>query len=121
MLTPRFKLVQDDKFVTISIYAPFTHVAETEVFMDGTDFRFFSKPYFLRLHFPCEIVENDEASAKFEADTVSYVIKCPKVNQGEFFPGYSIFFKRLVKFWCSSNYFQGPECFRSFPPNFENV
>ena len=86
MLTPRFKLVQDDKFVTVSIYAPFTHVAETEVFMDGTDFRFFSKPYFLRLHFPCEIVENDEASAKFEADTVSYVIKCPKVNQGEFFP-----------------------------------
>ena len=86
MLTPRFKLEQDEKFVTISIYAPFTHVAETEVFMDGTDFRFFSKPYFLRLHFPCEIIENDDASAKFEAETVSYVIKCPKVNHGEFFP-----------------------------------
>lgn len=86
MLTPRFKLDQDDKFVTVFIYAPFTHVAETEVFMDGTDFRFFSKPYFLRLHFPHEIIENDEASANFDAETVSYVIKCPKVNQGEFFP-----------------------------------
>ena len=86
MLTPRFKLEQDDKYVIVSIYAPFTHVAETEVFMDGTDFRFFSKPYFLRLHFPCEIIENDDASAKFESDTLSYVIKCPKVNQGEFFP-----------------------------------
>jgi len=69
-----------------SPYAPFTHVADTEVFMDEKDFRFFSKPYFLRLHFPCEIIENDEASAKFDAETLSYVIQCPKVNQGEFFP-----------------------------------
>lgn len=86
MLTPRFKLDQDDKFVTVSIYAPFTHVAETEVFMDGTDFRFFSKPYFLRLHFPHEIIENDDASANFDAESLSYVIKCPKVNHGQFFP-----------------------------------
>lgn len=86
MLTPRFKLEQDDNFVIVSIYAPFTHIKETEVFMDATDFRFFSKPYFLRLHFPGEIVENDEASAKFDAETLSYVIKCPKVTKGEFFP-----------------------------------
>merc|ERR1712018_909365 len=86
MLTPRLKLEQNDKFVKISIYAPFTHVADTEVFMDEKDFRFFSKPYFLRLHFPCEIIENDEASAKFDAETLSYVIQCPKVNHGEFFP-----------------------------------
>ena len=85
MLTPRFKVDQDDKFVVVSIYAPFTHVSETEIFMDGCDFRFFSKPYFLRLHFPGEIVENDHASAKFDADTLSYVVKCPKVNHGELF------------------------------------
>ena len=86
MLTPRFKIEQDDKFVIVSIYAPFTHVAETEVFMDETDFRFFSKPYFLRLHFPCEIIENDDASAAFDAENLSYVVKCPKVNPGQFFP-----------------------------------
>ena len=86
MLTPRFQLDQDNEAVTISIYAPFTHVAETEVFMEGTNFRFFSKPYFLRLHFPCEIIENEDASAKFDSETLRYVIKCPKVNQGEHFP-----------------------------------
>jgi len=86
MLTPRFSIAQDDKFVVVTIYAPFTHVAETEVFMDGNDFRFFSKPYFLRLHFPAQVLENDDASAKFDADSLSYVVKCPKMNQGENFP-----------------------------------
>ena len=85
MLTPRFKISQDDRFVEISIYAPFTHVSETEIFMEGTDFRFYSKPYFLRLHFSGEIEENDLASAKFDAETCSYLVKCSKVNHGEFF------------------------------------
>ena len=86
MLTPRFRLEQDDKFVTVYIYAPFTNVSETEVFMDSQDFRFFSKPYFLRLHFPGTIEENDEASARYDADSLSFVIKCPKSCHGEFFP-----------------------------------
>ena len=86
MLTPRFKLEQDDKFVTVKIYAPFTNVSETEVFMDDQDFRFFSKPYFLRLHFPSQIEENEHASATFDADSLSFIVKCPKVCQGQFFP-----------------------------------
>lgn len=39
MLTPRFSLDQDERFVLVTIHAPFTNVAETEVFMEGTDFR----------------------------------------------------------------------------------
>ena len=39
MLTPRFSIDQDDNFVLVTIYAPFTNVAETEVFMDEEDFR----------------------------------------------------------------------------------
>ena len=85
MLTPRFNLEQDDKYVIVTIYAPFTNVSETEVFMDAQDFRFFSKPYFLRLHFPGQIEENEEASAVFDAESLSFIVKCPKVCQGEFF------------------------------------
>lgn len=87
MLTPRFSLDQDDSFVTVTIYAPFTNVADTEVFMENEDFRFFSKPYFLRLHLPGPVEENDKASAKYDADTRSFVVKAPKVNKGEFFKG----------------------------------
>jgi len=39
---------QNEEFLYVTIYAPFTNLEETEVFMDGYDFRFYSKPYYLR-------------------------------------------------------------------------
>ena len=51
------------------------------------DFRFHSKPYYLRLNLPGEIIENDEAKADFDADTNEFKIACPKVNKGEHFKG----------------------------------
>ena len=57
MITPRFTIAQSDSCLTVTIYAPFTNVADTEVFMEERDFRFFSKPYFLRLHLPGEVHE----------------------------------------------------------------
>ena len=87
MLTPRFELDQDESFLLISIYAPFTNISDTEIFIDGLDFRFFSKPYFLRLHLPNAIEETDSASAKYDADSNSFIIKAPKKIQGQFFPG----------------------------------
>ena len=80
MLTPRFSLDQDDKFLLVTIYAPFTHIDKTEVFMDEDEFRFFSKPYYLRLHLPGEVIENEDATASWEADTNNFVVKCPKKN-----------------------------------------
>ena len=87
MLTPRFELSQDDKYVVVTIYAPFTNIDRTEVFMEGTDFRFSSPPYFLRLHLPGEVEESDAASGEWNAETTSFVVKCPKVVEGEHFPG----------------------------------
>ena len=85
MLTPRFSLSQDAEFLTVTIYAPFTHIDQvyctvlyctvlycnvlyctvlyapfthidqTEIFMEGGDFRFYSPPYFLRLHLPGQV------------------------------------------------------------------
>lgn len=87
MLTPRFSLRQDDDCLYITIHAPFTNISDTEVFMDGQDFRFFSKPYFLRLHLPHELVEDDRASAKYEADSRSFIVTAPKKSHGQFFAG----------------------------------
>ena len=87
MLTPRFSLSQDARFLHITIYAPFTHVDKTEVFMDEDQFRFFSAPYYLRLHLPGPVVESEEAAASWDADTNSFVVKCPKKVEGEHFSG----------------------------------
>ena len=87
MLTPRFSLSQDDRFLFVTIYAPFTHIDKTEVFMDENEFRFFSKPYYLRIHLPGPVTENEEASASWDSDTNSFNVKCPKLNEGEVFTG----------------------------------
>ena len=49
MITPRFELQQDDEFIIITVKAPYTKVPDTEIYMEGTDFIFSSKPYYLRL------------------------------------------------------------------------
>ena len=87
MITPRFRLSQNENAVIVIIHAPFSRVSDAEIFMDKQDFRFHSKPYFLRLNLPREIEENDEAKAHFDAETNEYVITCSKVNKGEDFQG----------------------------------
>lgn len=48
MITPAFELSQDPEYLTISIRVPYTRTSEFDLYIDGTDFKFFAKPYFLR-------------------------------------------------------------------------
>jgi len=64
--------------------------------MDECDFRFFSKPYYLRLHLPGPVTESEKASGSWDAETSSFVVKCPKVNEGEDFPGLDMLTQLLM-------------------------
>jgi len=55
--------------------------------MDETDLRFYSKPYFLRLHLPKPVEETEDAQAKWLPEESSFWVSAPKKNPGEFFPG----------------------------------
>lgn len=48
MLTPAFDLSQDPDFLTIAIRVPYARVSEFDVYFEGSDFKFYAKPYFLR-------------------------------------------------------------------------
>lgn len=48
MLTPIFDMNQNDSFVIINIKAPYARISDTEIEFDEYEFRFYSKPYFLR-------------------------------------------------------------------------
>ncbi|CAD6208199.1 GSCOCG00010451001-RA-CDS [Cotesia congregata] len=85
MLTPRFELTQDDKELTINIYAPYANIKDTEVYVEKTDFRFFSSPYYLRLKLPGEIVENDKSFGSYDCDTGKFLFRFSKVTPGEHF------------------------------------
>lgn len=48
MITPAFELSQDPEYLTISVRVPYTRTSEFDLYIDGTDFKFYAKPYFLR-------------------------------------------------------------------------
>lgn len=48
MITPAFELSQDSDFLTLVVRVPYTRTSEFDVYVDGEDFKFYAKPYFLR-------------------------------------------------------------------------
>ncbi|XP_071636950.1 protein SHQ1 homolog isoform X1 [Temnothorax longispinosus] len=85
MLTPRFEITQTDEEVTIIVHAPYANIKDAEASVDGTDFRFYSTPYYLRLQLPGEIEENDSSSGAYDCEKGDFTLRFSKVNKGEHF------------------------------------
>ncbi|XP_053234152.1 protein SHQ1 homolog [Podarcis raffonei] len=86
MITPAFELSQDPDFLTITIKVPYARVSEFEVYFEGKEFKFYAKPYFLRLALPGRIVEDGREKASYD-DTGVFTIHLPKEVPGENFDG----------------------------------
>ncbi|XP_071349880.1 protein SHQ1 homolog isoform X2 [Trachinotus anak] len=87
MITPAFDLSQDPDYLILSIRVPYTRTSEFDLFIDGTDFKFYAKPYFLRLTLPGRIVEDGREKAKFDIDKGLFTLRVPKETSGENFEG----------------------------------
>ncbi|XP_006819470.1 protein SHQ1 homolog [Saccoglossus kowalevskii] len=96
MLTPAFEISQDDSFLNIIIKAKFAKVADTEMYIDGDEFKFYSKPYYLRLNLPGRIVEDGRETANYDINTGYFNIRIPKENPGENFDGLDMLTKLLA-------------------------
>lgn len=48
MITPAFDLSQEPDHLILSIRVPYTRTSDFNLYIDGTDLKFFAKPYFLR-------------------------------------------------------------------------
>ena len=83
MLTPRFELTQDDQHVFLTIIAPYAKVAEAEFHIEKENVCFFSKPYYLRLHLPGCVIDDDERNeAKYDVDKGTFTVKLAKEKDG---------------------------------------
>ncbi|KAM9073900.1 protein SHQ1 homolog isoform 2-T2 [Megaptera novaeangliae] len=87
MLTPAFDLSQDPDFLTVAIRVPYARVSEFDVYCEGVDFKFYAKPYFLRLTLPGRIVENGSEQGSYAADKGIFTIRLPKETPGQHFEG----------------------------------
>ncbi|KAL0600745.1 Protein SHQ1-like protein [Plecturocebus cupreus] len=71
MLTPAFDLSQEPDFLTIAIRVPYARVSEFDVYFEGSDFKFYAKPYFLRRvpgasEIPEEVVDDEDFDWEIE-------------------------------------------------------
>ncbi|XP_060926150.1 protein SHQ1 homolog [Limanda limanda] len=87
MITPAFDLSQDPEYLILSIRVPYTRTSEFDLYIDGSDFKFYAKPYFLRLTLPGRIVEDGREKAKFDIDKGLVTLRVPKETHGENFEG----------------------------------
>ncbi|XP_025053771.1 protein SHQ1 homolog isoform X2 [Alligator sinensis] len=87
MITPAFELSQDPDFLTITIKVPYARISEFDVYFDGEDFKFYAKPYFLRLTLPGRIVEDGREKASYNTDKGIFTIQLPKEIPGQYFDG----------------------------------
>ncbi|XP_059186060.1 protein SHQ1 homolog [Centropristis striata] len=87
MITPAFDLSQDPEYLILCLRVPYTRTSEFDLYIDGTDFKFFAKPYFLRLSLPGRIVEDGREKATFDIDKGLFTVRVPKETAGEHFEG----------------------------------
>ncbi|XP_054072159.1 protein SHQ1 homolog isoform X2 [Rissa tridactyla] len=87
MITPAFELTQDPDFLTIVIKVPYARGSEFDVYFEGEDFKFYAKPYFLRLTLPGRTVEDGREKASYNTDKGTFTIRLPKEIPGQYFEG----------------------------------
>ncbi|NXX86807.1 SHQ1 protein, partial [Urocolius indicus] len=89
MITPAFELTQDPDFLTIIIKVPYARASEFDIYFEGEDFKFYAKPYFLRLTLPGRIVEDGREKASYNTDKGirTFTVQLPKEIPGQYFEG----------------------------------
>ncbi|KAF9125029.1 hypothetical protein BGW39_007727 [Mortierella sp. 14UC] len=97
MITPKFAVSQDNDTVTIVIKAPHIKTQNVDFEVDGAVFKFNLKPYFLRLTFPGNVVDDERAKATYNVGEGELTVVLPKETPGEDFPDLDMLTKLLVR------------------------
>ncbi|KAI9486501.1 MAG: SHQ1 protein-domain-containing protein [Benjaminiella poitrasii] len=97
MITPTFKVDQDNESVTIVVHTPYVRAQDVDLYVEGSEFRFYLRPYFLRLHFPGNIIEDDNSKAVYDPSAGEFTIRVSKETKGEHFPDLDLLTKLLAR------------------------
>lgn len=78
MITPVFEITQDDNFVIVHLRAPHIKVNTFDFYIEERTFKFYGKPYFLRLVFPSDLIEDGREKATYDIETGIVTVNLPK-------------------------------------------
>jgi protein SHQ1 len=95
MLTPKFTIEQTDDFIHLKLHCPYIKATEVEIDVAGTEFRFYCRPYFLRLHLPGPLIENGKERSKYDMDSGIVSLDIPKEIPGQTFVDLDLLTKLL--------------------------
>jgi len=97
MITPKFKVDQDDQTVTVTIFTPFARISDAEINIDGDSFTFYSSPYYLRLNMPGRLIDSEleKHRAIYDTDLGAFVVVGQKETAGQIFEGLDMLTKLL--------------------------
>ncbi|KAI7871853.1 SHQ1 protein-domain-containing protein [Spinellus fusiger] len=97
MITPSFSVDQDDASVIIIIKTPYVRAQDVDLHVAGSEFRFFLRPYFLRLHLPGNVIEDDDSKAVYDPSSGQFTVRITKETKGEHFLDLDLLTKLLAR------------------------
>ena len=97
MITPFFKLDQDDNFLTITIRVKYIRISEIDFFIENNNFRFSLKPYYLNLYFSNNIIDSERNSSKYDVEKGILTILLEKETPGMNFDNLDLLSNLMVE------------------------
>ena len=84
--------------VFIKIQAPFIKIAEADCYVTDDEFYFHAEPYYLRLHLPGEVVDDEHSASQsqYDVDKGELTVRLSKKVQGQWFEGLDMLTKLLT-------------------------
>ncbi|KAI0049703.1 SHQ1-domain-containing protein [Auriscalpium vulgare] len=96
MITPRFSCSQTDISIVVSIYCPSVRASDVEIHVDESILSVHIAPYFLRLNFPGNVLEDDHSSAVYDPAAGFFTVTLTKETRGQNFPDLDLLAKLLA-------------------------
>ena len=96
MITPKFSLRQDAAFVYAEIHAPHIKATDVEFVIDGATFTLHCKPYFLKLNFEQQLVQDGRETASYNIDAGLLTCTLPKAEPEQHFDNLDMITKLLT-------------------------
>ena len=86
MITPLFKIDQDENYIIIKAQVKYIKISEFDYFIEDNNFRFTLKPYHLNIYLSDKLKnESENNSFKYDLENQLLICKLEKLEQGKIF------------------------------------
>ncbi|QHS73919.1 Hsp90 cochaperone SHQ1 [Saccharomyces paradoxus] len=99
MITPRFNITQDEEYIFLKIFISNIrfNAMGLEIVIQENMIIFHLSPYYLRLRFPHELVDDERSTAQYDSKDECINVKIGKLNKNEYFEDLDLPTKLLAR------------------------